>query len=171
MTITPFAVSDPTFWKERLQETPPDCLHYAVFKCPRDRWLRIEAKHKDILERVIGPKDRVLDAGCAWGRLIDLLPGSWNGEYTGVDISPDFLAMAKERNPGFTFEQQDLRHLPRAWSNSPFSFDWAVMISIRPMIKRHLGDQEWSLMEKELRRVAKRLLYLEYDEHDEGSVE
>lgn len=169
--FVPFPIADPAFWKERLDEVQSDNLHHAVFRCPRDRWKRIEAKHRDILERVIQPKDRILDAGCAWGRLVDLLPPSWVGDYKGVDISPDFLTMARERNPGLEFEQYDLRHLPHYWGKGNFSFDIAVMISIRPMVKRHMGETEWGKMESELRRVAKKLLYLEYDENDEGSVE
>jgi hypothetical protein len=38
-------------------------------------------------------------------------------------------------------------------------------------VRRNLGDEAWEAMERELRRVAKRLLYLEYDPDSEGSVE
>jgi hypothetical protein len=50
-------------------------------------------------------------------------------------------------------------------------WDWAILVSVRPMIRRNMGDDVWAQMESEVRKVATRLLYLEYDPSDEGSVE
>lgn len=161
-------VSDPAFWKGRLIGAPKGSPHHAVFVCPTDRWQRIEAKHREILARTVGPLDSVLDAGCGWGRLLTLLPEAWVGDYRGVDASPDFVRLAEATYPDKGFIVGDLRALPWAWTGL---FDWAILVSIRPMIRRNLGDAEWDKMEAELRRVAKRLLYLEYDENDEGSIE
>lgn len=153
----------PEFWRERLERAPQ--RHQAVFVCPLELWRRIEAKHREILARTIGEDDCVLDAGCAWGRLLDLMPPAWKGCYVGVDLSPDFVALAREEHPGRTFLVADLRDCP-VWG-----FDWAVMISIRPMIRREMGEEVWLQVERRLRRCARKLLFLEYDPDDPGSVE
>ncbi len=165
-------IFDPVYWKRRLESARE--LHHSIFKCPLDRWQRIEEKHRQILARTIAPCDKVLDVGCGYGRLLSLMPDNWRGAYIGVDISPDFIAMAKEQwqvgKPYFVCG--DIRHWDRSWGlREDIKMDWAVMISIRPMVRRNLDDDVWNECLTEIRKVAKRLLYLEYDENDEGSVE
>ena len=162
-------ILDPTYWRRRLlQARHGGCIHHAIFKHPLDSWRRIEERHRHILAKHVGPCQSVLDAGCGWGRLLTLMPPTWRGVYVGVDISPDFIAMAEEQHPDRSFLCADLR----TWQKSgPLIFDWAVMISMRPMIKRNLGDVEWGIIEGNVRRVAAKILYLEYDERDEGGVE
>ena len=52
---------------------------------------------------------RVLDVGCGAGDLAELLEG-W--EYTGLDASPDMIALARRRYPHARFLQADARELP-----------------------------------------------------------
>lgn len=158
-------VNDPVYWQTRLATAQE--RHHAIFRCHLDRWLEIEAKHKKILADVVWNTASVLDAGCAWGRLLDLMPKTWTGDYLGVDLSPDFIDLARKEHSNKMFRVGDLRMIP-ACSNT---YDIAVLISIRPMIKRNLGEDEWMKMETELRRVARRLLFLEYDPSDNGSIE
>ncbi len=173
-------ILDPLYWKRRLEQAKRSELHHAVFKCPLERWKAIEAKHREILAQHIQPEDTILDAGCGYGRLLDLLPGNWNGHYQGFDLSCDLVAEATRKYGGFGSDKPhpgktvmwrvgDLRNLSSYFN--PGVFDWAILISIRPMIKRNLGNEVWAQMETELRRVASKLLYLEYDENDPGSVE
>lgn len=163
-------ILNPEYWKRRLQESPPDCLHQSVFKCDKARWELIEAKHRLILAKHILFADSVLDAGCGWGRLLDLMPSTWGGLYCGMDISPDFIEMARRMHIDrpHAFVCQDMLCLDHVGSKR---FDWGVLISIRPMIKRHLGSEHWDKIEVNLKRVCVKLLYLEYDESDEGSIE
>jgi cyclopropane fatty-acyl-phospholipid synthase-like methyltransferase len=144
-----------------------DEQHRAIYMTDRDTWEAIEQRHKQILARTIGPQDSILDAGCGWGRLLTLLPPSWNGGYLGIDLSPDFIALARKRHRGRTFWCASLLNLPPVHG----TYDWAVFISIRPMVIKNLGQQAWDIMEANLRQVAKKLLYLEYKLDDEGSVE
>lgn len=140
--------------------------HHAIFLCPEDRWLRIEAKHREILKRVVKPDTAILDAGCGWGRLLTLMPEHWRGRYLGVDVSPDFVLLANQRYPDRDFLCADiLKGIGRE------GFDLAVMVSIRPMVKRHMGEAAWERMEREVRKCAKRLLYLEYSDEEEGFLE
>ena len=158
-------ILNPSYWRRRLETA--DHLHHAVFRCPRDEWERIAEVHRGILADRIGPTDSVLDAGCAWGRMLDLLPRDWRGLYLGVDLAPAFIETARRTYPRRAFIVSDLRNLRETPDRA---FDWAVMISIRPMVRRNLGGDEWAKMESELRRVARRLLFLEYDVDDPGEV-
>ena len=126
----------------------------------------IEAKHRKILAETLKPRHSILDAGCAWGRLLDLLPEWWDGRYLGVDLSPDFVKLAQKEHPTREFVVGNLAAI-----DLPDRFDLAVLISIRPMIRRNLGDEAWNVMEANLKRHAKKVLYLEYDAEDGGSLE
>jgi hypothetical protein len=158
-------IIDPKFWRERLHQAK--LLHHAIYQCPIDVWVAIENHHRKILEKLIGPNDSILDAGCAWGRLLTLLPQKWQGEYIGLDISPDFIELAKRHHPSRTFVEADFRNL--SWVQD--KYDWAILISIRPMILRNLGEQVWEKIHCELCSVCKKVLYLEYDLETQGEVE
>jgi len=156
-------ILDPAYWKERLDTAAQ--LHHAIMKCPLEKWQRIEAKHREILKRVVQPDDRVLDAGAGYGRLLTLMPDHWRGPYHGVDLSPDFIAKAKADYPERDFRVgsiMDRIDVPPC--------DLAVLISIRPMIVRNLSQEAWEMAEVNLQLVAKRLLFLEYDETSEGEI-
>jgi ubiquinone/menaquinone biosynthesis C-methylase UbiE len=161
-------IYNPDFWRERIQQAPVNAFHHSVFVCPTDRWNRIEDKHRQILRREVKPNYTILDAGCGWGRLLDLMPPFWTGGYLGVDISPDFINLARIQYKNRRFVLGNLSKLD-ILSNG--EMDLGILISIRPMIKRNMGDEEWGRVETELKRVCKKLLYLEYDETDEGSLE
>ena len=157
-------INDPLYWKQRLVTAQE--RHHSIFRCDKERWLRIEAKHRKILAETIHPEQTVLDAGCGYGRLLDLMPRDWRGYYQGIDLSPAFIDLARREHPRNAFLVSDLRMIPMLSG----TFDWAILISIRPMVRRNLGDDEWGKMEMELKRVANRLLFLEYDEDDLGEV-
>lgn len=167
------AILDPEYWRKRRDSAPEDAKHHAIFLCPLGRWKAIEAKHREILAKHINFADSILDAGCAWGRLLTLLPSNWGGAYLGVDLSPDFIDEAIASYPDHYWARWDLRQLdslPKKYLPAT-KFDWAVMISIRPMILRYAGTDDWERVESQVRKVAKRILYLEYDERDEGKIE
>lgn len=162
-------ILSPDYWKGRLKVVQEAGLpqHHAIFKIAEGAWRFIEEKHREILAYRIGPDQSVLDCGCGWGRLLTLMPANWKGDYLGIDISPDFIALAEKEHSDFLFKVGDLRDAEALAMGQ--QFDWAVMISIRPMVKRHTGI--WPECEAAIRKVAKKLLYLEYDPLDEGSVE
>ena len=157
------------YWKGRLdlvaKHRAP--LHHAIFRCQTERWEKIEAKHKEILATHVYSDTTILDAGCAWGRLLTLLPAWWHGGYLGIDLSPDFIALAESVHTTKRFQCLDLRNLDHIHG----CFDIGVLISIRPMIKRNMGDEVWAGIESNLYKVCNRCLFLEYDECDPGSLE
>jgi ubiquinone/menaquinone biosynthesis C-methylase UbiE len=162
------AIFDPLYWRRRLAASRE--IHQSVFRCTYDRWWRIEQQQQRVLAKHIQPGDCILDAGCGYGRLLDLLPANWKGEYLGIDLSPDMIREATVRygdRPRCFFAVGDLRELPTGAG----PFDWAILVSVRPMVIRNAGAEAWADMERELQRVSRRRLYLEYDEIDGSSVE
>lgn len=156
-------ISDPEYWRQRLINAKE--MHQAVFLCSHAKWEAIAQSHREILRELIKPTDSILDCGCGWGRLLDMLPAEWNGDYLGVDLSPDFIELAKRTYPGRPFLQGDLREpLPRIYHQ----YDWAVLISVRPMVQRNLGGEVWDVMEQRIKQVARQMLFLEYDERREA---
>lgn len=139
------------FWAERIARAKKEHTHFSVYLSRPKQWEHIEAVHASILKNTVS--GRVLDAGCGYGRISGLID-----DYTGVDFSPDFVEWAKELNPGKNFLVADLKNLPF----KDKEFDWAVASSIKEMVVGHGMPGEWDKMEKELRRVAKKVLLLEY---------
>lgn len=149
-------VDKPEFWKERIARAQKDGqYHYSVYLVDPQKWEKIVAAHKKILERET-PGYRVLDAGCGFGRASEWFD---DDKYRGVDLSPDFIAEAKRRYPHKDFSNCNLTHLPFP----AHSFDIAFCISIRAMVIGNLGEEAWQNIENELRRVADKILVLEYE--------
>lgn len=167
MSKPPEPILSPKYWRDRLAVQGRDERHRSIFITPKENWDAIATRHRELLADLIKPNESVLDAGCGWGRLLELMPNDWRGDYLGVDLSPDLIDLARKENPTHSFIVADLRKIP-AHSQT---FNVAVLISIRPMIKRNLSEDFWNEVETELRRVAKRLLFLEYDVLDNGSME
>jgi len=166
------AVADPTFWQKRIaQALAAGDLRHSVYRAPESMWLGVCSDHRKILNEVIKPEDKVLDAGCGYGRLVDLLPiltycGCFRhrirGSYTGVDISPDFIAIAKQTHKDVDFYTNDLTQLPF----EDKSFDWSICVSVMIMTAQNMGWSYWEKIQNELLRVSKRILCLEYGTGD-----
>ncbi len=163
MEIEP--VQDPAYWAERMRKARNP--HEAVFLCSAERWAKQIAAHRVALMRYVKPNDFVLDIGCGWGRLIELMPEYWVGAYVGIDISPDFIEKAR-RTYDMEFVCGDVQQYLSGYEAK--SVDLAALISFKPMMLNHAPDK-WAGVEKELQRVCKRRLFLEYVEDDQGRLE
>lgn len=149
-------VSDPPFWEDRLAKAKANKqIHWSVYLCGELMWNKMQEAHREILLREIEPGMKVLDAGCGYGRMARFFPPAY---YTGVDISPDLLEIAHTDFPMHRFILGNLKELP--FKN--LEFDVAFCISIKGMIVGNLGGQEWDKIQIELKRVAKKVLLLEY---------
>ena len=70
--------------------------------------------YRNVLEQLKLEKgDLLLDAGCGSGLFSHMAIKS-GAEVTGVDAAPGLLELARERNPGFNFLEEDLEALPFA---------------------------------------------------------
>lgn len=151
-----------SFWKERIEYAKNQGkLHYSVFLAHEALWKQINADHEQIIKEHVKDTDKVLDAGCAYGRMSEIIPG----EYTGIDFSHDFIEEAKKLYPSKHFLVADLKELPF----KDHEFDIAVVVSIRHMIIGNLGQETWDKMEKELKRTCKKVLLLEYGTNDKDN--
>lgn len=149
----PNNVGDTEFWKVRLKEAwRIGELHKSVYNTIKEDWEFICKVHKTICDRIIIGK--VLDVGCGYGRLSEW----FRDDYSGIDFSEDFIKKAKELYPRKEFIQGDIKDMPYVDKE----FDWAVCISIKEMVERELGLDVWQEMKKEIMRVAKKVLVLEY---------
>lgn len=147
-------VMNPEFWRERLYSSHE--LRCSVFNTSKENWEEINNHHYKMLTTHIKVNnDKVLEAGCGYGRWAYLFTN-----YTGVDISPDFIKLAQETYPERknNFLVGDLRNLPFEDN----TFDWCFHISVKGMIVREVGSKTWDIIEKELLRVSKKVLCLEY---------
>lgn len=142
------------FWKKRIADSERyGDIHHSVYISRMSLWEEIEEEHKKILAPY--KEKRVLDAGCGYGRMAPFFD-----DYTGVDMSPDLLEIAEKDHPEKLFIEGRLEQLPV----EDGEFDMAFCISIRGMIIGNLGEEAWEKIEKELRRVAKEVLILEYED-------
>ena len=154
MLNRPDEIRNIEYWSYRLDEAEKaGNLQYAVYLCNRNAWDIIWEKHKAILAKEIPTDAKVLDAGSGLGRVSELFDN-----YIGVDFAPAFIEKAKILYPSKTFMVARLDKLP---FEDKF-FDWAICISIKHMVIGKASKEEWQEMEKEIKRVAKKILILEY---------
>lgn len=148
-------VNKEEFWKERLSVAKKqNKLHYSVYLARQELWDNILKEHLEIFNKEIKKDDKVLDAGCGYGRM-----AKYFDDYVGVDLSPDLLVEAEMANPTKKFLLGDLAKLPFEDKH----FDIAFCVSIKQMVVGNLGSEVWESIEKELKRVSKKLLILEYE--------
>lgn len=153
-------VTTEEFWKQRIIDSKNyGDIHHSVYISTNSLWERIAKAHQEILKPYQDKK--VLDAGCGYGRA-----SQWFNDYTGVDLSPDLLAKAREFYPDKKFIQARLEKLPF----KDKEFDMAFCISIKAMIIGNLGEAVWQPMEEEIKRVAKEVLILEYEEPEKFTI-
>lgn len=146
-----------SFWKERIDGAKKEgVMHYSVYL--KHTMADIDVRHREIVRKlgINKPGIKVLDAGCGYGRTC-----GWfhTNDYVGVDFSPDFVEEARRQYPAYTFAQVDVL------SELPFEhgqFDWAICVSIKQMVEGNMGKEAWEVMMKNLKKVVKNVLILEY---------
>jgi SAM-dependent methyltransferase len=104
-----------------------------------------------ILKRVVklsGVKsgDKVLDVGSGSSKICEFF--DWDIDYTGVDISPAVIEIAKKRYPNRKFCASNAADLSQFPDNE---FDSVVCVEML----EHLHFHEWEEVLSEIRRVAK----------------
>ena len=143
------------FWKQRIENAKKYPKFHIVYSTIRSDWNKINRIHKKILTYEIEPTDMVLDAGCGYGRWAKHFE---KDKYLGIDFSPDLIEMARKENKGYKFINAELKDMPF----DDLEFDVAFCVSIKKMIIGNSGHEVWKTIEKELKRVAKKILILEY---------
>ena len=104
-------------------------------------WIEEFEKYKNL---VSGKK--ILDIGCGAGR--DSMVFTQSGfEYTGIDASPEMLAIAKERAPSGNYHKMDFYHLE--FPDNTFDGFWAAASFL------HVPKAEMVTVLSEAKRVIK----------------
>lgn len=170
-STAPEPISDPNYWARRITDAKVSD-HHSIYLCGIEEWRKIEARHRQILRGLIHPDDSILDVGCGYGRLLTLLPRSWVGNYLGIDLCPEFVAKARKEHPDrrSSFVVMNVLDLPGANPDAGVHFDWAVLVSIKQMMLRNLPPENWVRVEGIIKKAARRVLLLEYDDADGGEV-
>lgn len=155
-------VEDMDFWRRRLNQAHAEGrpVHAAIYDCSVDTWNRIQDQTKILLPKFFKPGQSVIDIGCGFGPVYDILPPDLR--YTGIDISPDFIHIAQLRHPRGNFQVMDARDLSKFYRARVF--DWGLIRSVEGMIIDNKGSTSWEQMKAEIQQVAKKFLYLDYDD-------
>lgn len=150
------------FWKERIYDAiiKNSSIHYAVYVTDADNWQRIQNETSGILQRYIYPHIKLLDVGCGYGALYGCLPSWHQVKYTGIDVSEEFIDIARKSYPEVRFIMGDVRKT----EFHDKEFDLVVARSIKNMVCENLGIKYWQEMETEIKRISKTLLLIEYDD-------
>jgi len=162
-------INNENFWHNRLAYAKSlakndEMIHFSVFKVSKEYWDKIQKSHeKVILENIDIDGDKILDIGCAFGR--DYIKNMKN--YVGIDFSKDFINEAKRRFPDKEFVVTKMEDF-----ETKEKFDWGILSSIKRMIIRENGLEDWNKKEEHLKKICKRILVLEYTEaaEDENYV-
>ena len=147
----------------------------AFFKANAADWERIRALHapeKDveatILETIEAlPHDSVLDAGTGTGRVLELLAPRI-GQGTGVDISPEMLAIARDRLERIgarhcQIRLADIHRLPFAAGTVIQGFDLVIF----HQVLHYLEDPQSAVIEAaRVLRPDGNLLIVDFAPHD-----
>ena len=104
----------------------PKAFHW-LRKLPEANYGRTKRLITEVVEQLDRPK--VLDAGCGTGEFSELFVPSL---YLGVDISDDYLNLARRLNPGHRYEAADLTE----WQGGDRKFD---LILVHGLL-HHLDD-------------------------------
>lgn len=77
---------------------------------------------KNLIRGVVPPGSRVLEIGCGTGELLASVKPSFG---VGVDISPEMVALARDKFPGLTFHAGPIEEF-----KSEETFDYVVMVDV-----------------------------------------
>lgn len=95
-----------------------------------------ETRFRVLSEIGIEAGDSVLDVGCGFADFLAWSAGHGVAiDYTGIDLSPDLLDVARQRHPGATFHCADLADYCAAHPNE---FDWLILSGA---LNEQLGDE------------------------------
>lgn len=108
---------------------------------------RVPMKDIELFVKLVNPKGKILDVGCAAGRDTKIL-NDLGFEVVGADLSEKLLAVAEKKNPSIKFVLADIRKLP--FPDENFAGVWANAVF------HHLEKKDMIPALKELFRVLKK---------------
>jgi SAM-dependent methyltransferase len=128
-----------------------------------------------VLHQALGDKQRdsVLDVGCGLAHLHQYLTEQgWEGEYSGIDITPSFIDRCRTKLPGVRFAVHDIATAPAPWKadwcllsgvfNNPSSDPWAFLtVSLRNMLASCEIGVSFNFMSRYVDAMNPQLVYFD----------
>lgn len=165
------SVETSNFWRSRLYNAIAfgKELHTVIYDIDYGGWTGIQSETRGLVERYTTPGSNVIDIGCGYGSLYEAL--MWIPRipvrYTGIDVSSDLIEIGKLRHPEANLIQKDASDLNCYRKNE---FDLAVLRSMKAMLINNGKQSVWEAIYQESKRIAKRVLIIEYDIEGPGVV-
>src|SRR5688572_12135994 len=100
---------DREFWRLRIVDAINNGqIHQCIYLTDIGTWNKIQDESREIIQKVIKRNESILDVGCGMGYLTKCLPVGYSPLlYTGVDSSPDLIALARIYHPGYKYDVCD----------------------------------------------------------------
>lgn len=159
----PLRVTTEKFWRTRLWEVVANGLelHQIIFRTDITNWSNIQRDTGKMLRSILPPSCRILDAGCGYGALYEVLhavPHFAGVEYTGLDLSKDLIGIAKLRYPDADFQEMSMED-----ADYPESyFDYTIVRSVQGMLHENDCTSTWSIAFANIKRMSKNIILAEY---------
>ncbi len=151
-------ILNPLYWKERYDARDKE-IHRSIFHGSLPQFNEVVEQNRKDLSGIVGNNDFILDVGCGWGRVLEVLPKHWEGDYLGIDFSPELIDEARSRYPTRKFICHDLRKLDDLEFPNDY-FDLAIAVWMESMFEMYELKPVWASIEIELYRIAKRVVKL-----------
>ena len=162
-------VDKTSFWRERLFRAIAfgKDLHTVIYDVDIKLWQKVQTETHNILAREMlrGNARNLLDVGCGYGALYDVIPDSYGLRYVGVDLSPELIEIALLRNPKVNFIAGDIRSVVNEQLKG-CRFDAIVIRSFKDMIVGSLGLGAWEEIREAMSKLSRRLINIEYGSPD-----
>lgn len=151
------------FWRHRILKAfaTGKELHTCIYDIDYRTWVSIQELTVATLKKIIPANSTLLDAGCGYGAIADYLKtcaAMSTVIYTGVDLSPELIDIAKIRNQSGTFLVKDLR----STDYETDQFDFALVRSVEGMLDDNCPEVGSSAFMSEVSRIAKTVIVMEY---------
>jgi SAM-dependent methyltransferase len=158
------------FWEDRIlnvvaYERP---IHEIAYDTSLENWQKIQKHTVELIQRHVKRRDRILDAGCNYGPLLDCLQTidrevNMNLSYVGVDIVPKLIQLAIRRYnwKRIYFDRLKPKFVVADICKLPFKdkeFNWCFCRALEGSTRTNLGNGVWDQMQAEMLRVAKKLI-------------
>lgn len=167
----PLSVTTQEFWRKRIWEVVANGLelHQIIYRTDIGNWNKIQKSTAKLLRDVLPKSCSMLDAGCGYGAVYDLLhtaPHFSGVQYTGLDLSEDLIGIAKLRYPHANFEQCRLEDAMYPDDH----FDFTVFRSVAVMLHDNGYSSAWSLALDNVKRMSKSIAIIEYGAVDNAVI-
>lgn len=143
-------------------------LHTIIYNTDYQNWCRIQQITDSVIRTNIIEGSSILDVGCGYGALLELIPAD-KYDYLGIDLSPDLINVGKIRYPNAKLSVGCMPQYTQSLYEDK-SFDYAICRSIKGMFDLYNKSDQWESIHRELNRVSKNIILLEYEDPTEYRI-